>query len=80
MRACDRMLVLLVGLFNSPRGNQAWLRVHLPLNTPINEALEWARTRPSEASRKASRHGEREIDPYADSIIASGDYAFYSEV
>jgi hypothetical protein len=88
MKASDRMLVLLVGLFNSPSGRQAWLKCYFPMNTPLNEALDWARTRVVGGRRadcgmewsKCGARRLREVDPYADSIIASGDYAFYSEV
>ena len=80
MKASERMLVLMVGLFNSPKGCYAWLKVYFPLNTPINEALEYARTRPVEGKRMYGGKRNREIDKYADSIITSGDYAFYSEV
>lgn len=78
MRAGD--LVIMVGLFNSPKGDRCWLKAYLNPKTPINEALNYARTRPSEASRLSRQRGEREIDPYADDVIASGNWTCYTEL
>jgi hypothetical protein len=72
-------LVIMVGLFNSPQGNRAWLKSYTAPDTPLNEALDWARTRPHEDRSKA-RKGKREIDPYADDVISSGNWCCYTEL
>jgi hypothetical protein len=72
-------LVIAIGLFNSPKGDRAWCKVYVDHDTPLNEALDWARTRPHEDARKA-RKGERSIDKYADDIINSGNWAAYTEL
>jgi hypothetical protein len=74
------MLVVMVGLFNSPKGRFAWLKVSFPFGTPINEALEYARTRPNEAKRMYGGHRNKEINKYADSLIAAGDWACYTQL